>query len=121
MKRKELIIISLSIGGLLFVFNEVALYLNLFWTLWWLDLVFHYVGGFAVGLFVSRNMKFWKAVGTIVLITLAVALIWESYEFLFRDSYTYQYAVDTITDIIFGVAGGISAIYLIPRNVLKNS
>jgi hypothetical protein len=126
MKRKELIVTSLSLGGLLIVLNEVALFLNLFWTLWWLDLVFHYigglaVGGLAVGFFVKRDMDFWKAASVILLTTVAVALLWESYELIFRETYTQEYVVDTITDIILGVAGGISALYSVPRNVLKNT
>lgn len=126
MKRNELIVISLSLGGLLFVLNEVALYLNLFWTLEWLDLAFHFIGGFAVGgiavgLFIKRRMGFWKAVSIVIFTTLIIALIWESYEFIFRDSYSREYTLDTLTDIILGVAGGISAIYIVPRNVLKSN
>lgn len=126
MKRKELLITSLSFGALLFILNEVALYLNLYWTLWWLDLAFHFVGGFAVGglaigLFVARGMSFWKSASTVLIATFIIALVWESYEFLFRDSYTEEYVIDTITDIILGVAGGLSALLYAPRGLWKHN
>ncbi|MEX0933553.1 MAG: hypothetical protein WDZ74_02240 [Candidatus Paceibacterota bacterium] len=124
MKRKELIITSLSFGALLFVLNEVALYLELYWTLWWLDLAFHFVGGFAVGglaigLFVVRGMSFWRSASTVLLTTFIIALVWESYEFLFRDSYMVDYLIDTLTDVILGVAGGLSSLYYAPRSLWK--
>jgi len=122
MKRKELLTTSLSFGGLLFVLNEVATYLNLFWSLWWLDLAFHFVGGFAVGslaigLFVARNQTFWKAARTVFLSTLLVALLWEVYEFVLRDVYTEDYFVDASTDIVLGLAGGLLALFFVPRNL----
>lgn len=126
MKRKELLITSLSFGALLFVLNEVALYLDLYWTLWWLDLAFHFMGGFAVGglavgLFLARGMSFWKSASIVLLTTFLIALLWESYEFLFRDSYTGEYIIDTLTDVILGVAGGLSSLLYAPRSLWKDN
>lgn len=122
MKRKELLATSLFFGVLLLVLNEVALYLGLFWAIWWLDLAFHGVGGFVaggllMGLFIDTKTPFWTAVLRVFFGTLFVALVWELYEFLLREVYTEEYIIDVITDILLGLAGGLATIYLVPRNM----
>jgi hypothetical protein len=127
MTRKELLIVSLSFGVFLLILNQTALYLNLFWALWWLDVLFHVVGGFAVGcfvlsLFVVRGSAFWDAVRTVFLVTLLVALVWEFYEIILYKEFaigTYEHAIDTFTDVLFGLAGGLIALFFVPRAVWK--
>lgn len=127
MTRKELLVVSLAFGIFLLILNQTATHLNLFWALWWLDVVFHIVGGFAVGcfvlaLFVMRGSGFWDAVRIVFLVTLLIALVWEFYEVaLHRELVigTYEHAVDTLTDVLFGLAGGLAALFFVPRSVWK--
>jgi len=127
MKRKELLVVSFSFGVFLLILNQIALYLGLFWAIWWLDIVFHFIGGFAVGclvlaLFVSRGSNFWDAVRTVFIMTLFVALVWELYELFLRQEYaisTYSHAIDTSTDVLFGLAGGLLSFFFVPRTLWK--
>jgi len=124
MKRKELLATSLFLGVLLFILNRVALYFKLFWTIWWLDLAFHFVGGFAVGslvigLLVSRENTFWVSVKRVFILTLLVALFWELYELFFHNTVLDGYFIDSVTDVMLGLAGGLVALYFVPRNLWK--
>lgn len=114
MKRSQIFIVALLSTFALIISHLVAIYLRLYWSIWWLDLVFHFWGGViagsvAVTLFVSRGDSVWKVTGLVSGVTLLVALLWEAKEWITDTHYSTNYIMDTISDILLGVAGGLVA------------
>lgn len=102
--------------------NLIYLFTNLFETIFWLDDLFHFVGGASVGFMAFLFLGFWKEKKMInpnskfvlVLIIVSavgfIAILWEFYEFLMVScldinwNMTYE---DTLGDLFFGLLGGL--------------
>lgn len=114
---------------IVFLVNLCFMYLNLYWYLWWLDMVMHIMGGsvtaFTMILLMSdckHPMALWKkSPGFFFLFLLGlVALVgigWELYEFIhdlfFPVSIQMSVGVrDTLEDLVSDLIGG-SLFYLL--------
>ncbi|TSC71754.1 MAG: hypothetical protein G01um101448_1100 [Parcubacteria group bacterium Gr01-1014_48] len=101
------------------VLHFVALYFHLYWSLWWFDIVMHFLGGAWVAAFtlwyLSHSLQStygkMKGAGVIVLATLCVGILWEVYEYFFGISLVGKdaYIVDTTLDIIMDLTGALTA------------
>ncbi|MEE8131579.1 MAG: hypothetical protein V3T98_00820 [Candidatus Paceibacterota bacterium] len=126
---------------LILSFHTVALVNFWYWTFWWLDVVMHFLGGFWVALlFFNLNSKLnflpinslnslTHKLITIILSLGFVALIavsWEFYEFLYDvfisiRGYPWvaqQGMADTISDLFFGLLGGLIAAIIVLKKRL---
>lgn len=125
MSRASLLFIS----GTLLVFLIVGYFLSttfkLFWAVWWYDLVLHGSGGLAIGLLfgsclVVRN----DGIGIVLYKTLApvilAALTWEYVEFHRKAFFASNYMLDTMTDLMLGVAGGLAAALIVHISATRN-
>jgi VanZ family protein len=101
---------------LLVGFHALALKLYLYWSLWWFDIVMHFLGGLTVSLFLHllytrRKSKDKASFTTIILLSLAAAflvgLFWEVVEFKSDLTFTtgITYGEDTLLDVIMDLVG----------------
>lgn len=125
MKRSHVFILSLLSALVLILLHLGAVSLRLYWTIWWLDLVFHFWGGIIVGsiaisLFLRRSDPLWRALTMVSGMVLAVALAWEAHELVTRTFYATDYVLDTIADLMLGLAGGLTAFLVAQRALNKN-
>lgn len=99
----------------MFLANTVILKLHLYYSLWWIDMVMHFLGGLWVGLFFlyvfyTRGW-FSNKVLAVILSVLFIGLLWELYELyigiIAHEAFSPR---DTISDIIFDMAGGTLAV-----------
>lgn len=128
MNRKILFSYVAGIIFLIFLLNLLANKLYLYSSLWYFDMIMHFLGGFWLGLFFFwlfypdffpnfKNSGIFK----LFLGVFLVGFLWELYEIgvnasFARDSFNLS---DTISDLVCDMFGGLSA-YLILRNVTKN-
>lgn len=104
------------------VVHYLALNFYLYWTIGWLDILVHFLGGFLIGLFVIffavsysklENLGKYKIIifSLVIGITLAVGLLWELWEVFVGFTDTLTDLGDTILDLIMDTAGSVVAIY----------
>ena len=112
------------------VLNLVATELHLHWSLWWIDVILHFLGGLCVALFalwlgsVKSDLKNWRQ-GKILLVALAgaifVGILWEIYELYVGLTFLSdgaRYFADTGSDLMMDFVGGIFG-FLYANNLLK--
>ncbi len=111
--------------------HAVAIYFSLYWIVWWLDIVMHFLGGvwisfLAVWLFFSEKINLLNGLSAfyamiiILGITALGAVLWEFFEFSFAKiifgkiedviklADPAQLGVaDTMSDLFFGLLGGL--------------
>ncbi len=101
------------------VLNLVATELHLHWSLWWIDVILHFLGGLTVALFIlwffaaNFDLKNWsqgKILAVALVGAICVGVLWEFYELyfgmtLFSDG--WHYYADTGSDLIMDFVGGI--------------
>lgn len=110
---------------LLAVVHGIALQLFLYWRYWWFDLPMHLIGGVvvALGIFTLHDLRLWvpkrylKLI-PVVLLVLLVAMVWEVYELMIGVPIEADYILDTGTDLIMGVCGGMLG-YFVGTNLQK--
>ncbi|MFZ2484963.1 MAG: hypothetical protein WAX80_03130 [Minisyncoccia bacterium] len=123
MEKKNLILYTtlvLAIIGV--VLRSMAEAYYLYWTIWWYDVLLHFLvpftGGLGIywGLFYS-GLIFRNELGSrmfrvaiVFVCVMAVVVGWEIFEFVyeFRES-TEGYELDTLIDLILGTSGALLA------------
>lgn len=128
MNRKILFSYTAGIIFLIFLMNLVANKLYLYSSLWYFDMIMHFLGGFWLGLFffwlfykdIFPDFKT-SSVIKLLLSVFLVGLLWELYEIGVNASFAKDAfnLIDTLSDLVCDMLGGFS-IYLIIRNVTKN-
>lgn len=118
---------TLAITGFL---NFVAIKLELYWTVWWIDMVVHFFGGLTVGLatlwlssrfFDFRKWSTLRLSTTAILGAITIGVLWELYELYFGItslSDGIHYVTDTSSDILMDTIGGIVGFFYV-NNLLK--
>lgn len=121
-------------AAIIFGFNYFATELYLYWYVWWLDILMHFVGGVMVGyagmfftLLVWRKVILNSSRAGLYLFlgagiaAFSVGAYWEVLEHLYSLSkYTPNYVFDSVSDIINDTAGGMFAWALTWRWFTKN-
>lgn len=112
-------LIALSV---LTMVHVLAMSLYLYWQVWWLDIPVHVLGGVVVvfGFFTARDLRLpqvyrlltWYGMLCGVLI---VAIGWEVFQYLITDTLKPDYVIDTLTDIVCGLTGGVIGWYMARR------
>jgi hypothetical protein len=110
---KRAFIALVVVGGM----NYLATVLFLYWTVWWMDMLVHTLGGVWVALTVLWLMSLRKEIhfnfktGVMVLWgVIIVGILWEVFELAtgvtsFADGMVY--VLDTVSDMIMDIIGGI--------------
>jgi hypothetical protein len=124
-KKKNFILVLLVSVMVIAVLHGVALFLNLYWTFYWYDIMMHFLGGFWVALLAYWFMYYSgyipkpisKKYLFVYLITgtLVIGALWEVFEYLLSatDVLAAAYAEDTILDFIMDTIGAIVAYFLV--------
>ncbi|MCC7160715.1 hypothetical protein IT399_03285 [Candidatus Nomurabacteria bacterium] len=143
MDRKKFFKKLASLIILIFLLNYGAV--NLYWysSIWYFDMIMHFLGGFWLSLFLIWLFSFknsslgiysgidnelkgqidWKLIIKIIFSVLLVGIIWEFYEIVVNDNFAKQpfNALDTLSDIFFDLAGGVSALFYLFFFLLKDA
>jgi hypothetical protein len=107
---------------IIFAMHVTAIFLHLYWTLWWYDIILHFLGGAFIG-FLILWLRFssgyfgaqLKSSETsllffVLIVTLAIGIGWEVFERLLGNTWSIEgYYLDTALDIMFDLLGSISA------------
>jgi hypothetical protein len=100
------------------VLNFFADKLYLHWSLWWIDIILHFLGGICVAMFAlwlvswKSELKSWsrgKILLTTLLAALFVGILWEIYELYFGITFLSdgtRYFADTFKDLTMDLVGG---------------
>jgi len=105
---------------LLFVANYLALKFYWYYSIWWSDMLMHFLGGICLGLFLIWLLSYknssleinLRLICKIFLGVFFIGIFWELYEVLFNNIIAQIPfdALDTIHDIFFDLSGGLCAI-----------
>ena len=123
MRRITLLYISLCLVVLLWGLNAVASAFYLYWTVWWYDVMMHFLGGVTLGCFALYFMpkiskKTLIAAFSIVMI---VSGAWEVFEYVTDISPAQEganYAADTTQDLVLDAVGSGLVMLYVKRRTL---
>ncbi len=109
----------------IFITNFLANKFYWYSSIWYFDMIMHFLGGFWVGLaslyvFLPQNISR-KVIFKILLSVLIVGIGWEVYEVLVNDIIAqnpFDY-LDTLSDIFFDLSGGLCAILYVWKKLQK--
>ena len=128
MERKKLLKHLLYLILFIFVANFAANKFYWYFSIWYFDIIMHFLGGFWIGLayfyFFSPKilpLEFPQPVFKILAFILLVGVGWEVFELLFNNIIAQNSfnILDTSSDIFFDLSGGLCAILYIWKKKLK--
>lgn len=110
----------------MFLANTVILKLHLYYSVWWIDMVMHFLGGLWVGLFFLyvfyTREWFSNKVLAVILSVLLIGLLWEVFELFIgiiaKESFSPS---DTLSDLFFDMAGGALAVFYFLRKKITRA
>jgi len=117
MDRKKLLIRLTFLILFIFFVNFVAMKFYWYSSLWWLDMPVHFLGGFWLALasiwLFSLADKSFRSIFKIISLVLLVGIFWEIFEIMVNESISRNpfNILDTVSDLTFDLAGGLSAIF----------
>lgn len=125
--RKILLKRAVYLILLIFLLNSMANWFYWYSTIWYFDMIMHFLGGFWLGLsfflfFGSPELSL-KLVGKVVVWVLVIGIGWELFELLFYNQIAQNpfNMADTFSDIFFDLAGGLSAtLYFLRKTIPFN-
>jgi hypothetical protein len=123
MDRKKFLIKIVILMFLIFIADRVGTMFYWYYTIWWFDMLMHFLGGVWVGLFFlyvfyNKN-KFLEQFLIILSCVLLIGVFYELFEvyvhnYIARDPFNI---LDTTSDIFFDLAGGVFALlYFLKKN-----
>ncbi len=99
--------------------NIIAIKLYLYWTVWWFDMVVHFLAGATVAMTAMLLWYFFfkgtipnisKSIKISVAAALLIGILWEFYELYFSITFLSDglaYWTDTSSDLLMDISGGI--------------
>lgn len=131
MNRNFSLYTSLCLVALLLFLHLLAIKFYFYWTLWWSDVLAHFLAGLAIAfavywvLFVSkiffkREIGLFKTLVIVCSILLVIGVAWEIFEYVngFIDSQE-GYILDTFNDLVLDVSGAASAVLIMAERRSK--
>ncbi|PIR38594.1 MAG: hypothetical protein COV34_00765 [Candidatus Zambryskibacteria bacterium CG10_big_fil_rev_8_21_14_0_10_42_12] len=109
--------------------QQVAIAYSLYWSIWWYDIVMHFLGGLWIALialwfyksFAGEDAESGRGYLVALSTTVVVGILWEVMEILAGLTLTQaNYEVDTVVDLIMDVIGAVVATRLVFRRVVIN-
>jgi len=134
MSGKNLFIKLTYLLYIIVVLHILALYFSWYWSIWWYDILVHFLGGFWIGgvalWFYLRhknldvNIAFNRLIACAVSVfaVIVIGVLWELFEFsldtfiVFRANDVW----DTVSDLGADVVGGLAALIVIMTNEERN-
>lgn len=124
--KDPLFLITFSLIWIIAGLDALAITLHLFWSIWWFDILLHFLGGFWVVIAINwlyYNSGYIKNViiskRRVLLVSLGgllvIAVLWELYELLVITFYIEDYIIDTVIDFIMDGLGGAAALWYVLR------
>ena len=117
MEKRKLLVRLATLVFFIFIVNYIAKEFYWYSSIWWFDMLMHFLGGLWLGL-VFIWLFFGKEINSklflkIILGVFLIGFFWEIFEiivnnFTIKDSFNI---LDTISDLCFDVAGGIFALW----------
>ena len=110
---------------IIFLLNLLAMKFYWYSSIWYLDVLMHFFGGFWLGLVAVwlLNIKeiYLRSILKIVLSVLFIGIFWEIFEIIIDKSITGNIfnTLDTISDICFDFSGGLFAILYFSRKIIS--
>ncbi|MCE9549277.1 hypothetical protein K8Q98_02660 [Candidatus Nomurabacteria bacterium] len=126
MNRKKLLKNIFFLMLLMFLANSLIIKFHLYYSVWWVDMVMHFGGGFWVGLFFfyvfyTREWFSSKLLSVFISILL-IGLLWELFEYYLNIiSYEPFVLSDTLSDIFFDMAGGLLSMIYFSKRIMFTS
>jgi len=121
-KNKAIIPALSALIVVIALLHVAAMNYNLYYFLWWFDLLMHFLGGLWCGFFTLfyvmyfdrvrgahySRLRIWMAA---LSVTLVVGIAWEFYEYFFGFTFTSKpsYQIDVILDLIMDTLGAVLA------------
>lgn len=99
----------------------IGMYLYLYWSYWWFDILTHFLGGlsgglavywvlFCSGLFWKKPVNFFVMMLFTVACLLVAGVAWEVFEYVYDIADASEgYLLDTSIDLIMDILGAVSA------------
>ncbi|OHA18170.1 MAG: hypothetical protein A2664_01730 [Candidatus Taylorbacteria bacterium RIFCSPHIGHO2_01_FULL_46_22b] len=122
---------SLSVALLVLLLNLVGLRYELYWYLWWYDIVLHFLGGLVLGLaatwfFGTVHHRFGH-IRTGLLISLILSfvlfggIVWEWFEYISGITLisVAWYQLDVLMDVLMDMLGGMCAFWIWKKQISK--
>lgn len=102
-----------------------GLVFRFFWSLWWYDVLLHFIGGISLGLLfgsltVVRRDTLRRVVYKVFTPVLLAAVLWEYVEFQRQVFFASDYVTDTISDLALGLAGALIAVLVVHISPTRN-
>jgi len=127
MDRKKLLKLIIYLMFFIFIANLLAQKFYWYSSIWYFDMIMHFLGGVWQGLFfiwffsindlplfrLSLDAIDFKLIYKTILFVLLIGVLWEFFEF-FTNNYVGHdpfNTLDTISDIFFDLAGGAFAVF----------
>ncbi|MCI0619930.1 hypothetical protein L0Y40_02780 [Candidatus Wolfebacteria bacterium] len=118
MQKQHILLPLFVIMAAIGILHHFALANFWYWTIWWIDVVMHTLGGVVLGLAALwfllsvHRVQSWppRRVFVVVLgVVFAVGVAWEFFEFFAKLFVQGHFFPDTVLDIFADVAGGLVA------------
>ena len=116
MDRKKLLRTVVFLIIFIFLANYLALKFYWYYSIWYSDMIMHFLGGLWIGLAViyldPPHKPSFLSVFRVTMFVLLLGVGWEVYElFAYNDIVHVSFnLLDTLSDIFFDLAGGLAAI-----------
>ena len=131
MTRKKFFIRIASLVFLIFILNYLAQKFYWYYTIWYFDMIMHFLGGFWVGLaslWIFSGEKDFKAelnarlTLNVVAYVLFIGISWEFFEYFFVNNLAGNpfNMLDTVSDVFFDLAGGIFSVFYFFIRIMGN-
>lgn len=131
MPRNHLLSVLAILICIIVALHFAATSFDLYWTLWWYDIIVHFLGGAFAGL-LAGWLRFlsgyfgaplipseFRVFCFVVLSTLVIGIGWEIFERMFGHTWSIEgYWLDTTMDVILDIGGGIAAFYFFKSNYI---
>lgn len=107
---------------LMFIINKLAWKFYWYSSIWWFDIPMHFLGGVWLGLFFLYLFSRLNFVKSRILLTifgvLVVGILWEFFETHLNEISKDEFNIlDTVSDVLFDLAGGLCAIFYFLKRV----
>ena len=130
MSRSRLLSILAVLVCLIALLHFTAMAFYLYWTLWWYDIILHFLGGAFVGLLalwlryfsgyagIADSSRARSALYFVLCATLGIGIGWEVFERLLGLTYSVEgYVFDTSIDLLMDCLGSLVAFQLCKRTL----
>lgn len=116
MNSKKILIRTVLLVSFIFILNSLALKFYWYSSIWYLDMLMHFLGGMSSSLLIiylisvrNNNVDLFKSIFKIIFFVFVIGFCWEIFEIVVnklitKDSFN---TFDTLSDISFDLTGGI--------------